>query len=102
MKSLRLQLTLWYFGSFLATVTLFAAITYFHLRQELSSTTWSHPQADHPSWAIKESLSEGEVNLLMGHLLHVSLVYSIPCVVVVTCLERVMNQGVSHRQVVHF
>ena len=72
MKSLRLHLTVWYVGSFLATVALFATITYFHLRQELRLTTWKHPQADHPSWAITESFSQSEVNLLLSHLLQVA------------------------------
>jgi signal transduction histidine kinase len=96
MKSLRRQLTLWYFGSFLATVILFATITYFHLQQELRSTTWKHPQADHPSWAIKEPFSESEVSLLMGHLLHISLLYSIPFVVVVTALGVVLAKKSIH------
>ena len=96
MKSLRRQLTLWYLGSFLATVILFATITYFHLQQELRSTTRKHPQADHPSWAIKESFSEGEVSLLMGHLLHISLLYSIPFIVVATSLGVVLAKKSIH------
>jgi signal transduction histidine kinase len=81
-KSLRLQLTLWYLGSFVATVILFGAITYFHLQQELRWAAWRAAPPDHPTWMIKESLSENEVNRLLGHLLHVSLVYSVPFVLV--------------------
>jgi signal transduction histidine kinase len=82
MKSLRLQLVLWYLGSVVATVIFFAAITYFHLRQELRSTTWSHPHPDHPSWVINEHFTDAEVNLLTGHLIHISLLYLIPFVAV--------------------
>jgi signal transduction histidine kinase len=96
MKSLRLQLTLWYLVSFLATVALFATITYFHLRQELRSTTWKHPQADHPSWAITESFSQSEVNLLLSHLLQVSLLYSIPFILVVTFLGVILAKKSIH------
>jgi len=96
MKSLRLQLTLWYLGSFVATVVLFATITYFHLRQELGATTWQHPHADHPSWVIQESLSQGEVRLLMDHIVHISLLYSIPFVVVATLLGVVLARKSIH------
>ena len=96
MKSLRLQLTIWYLGSFVATVILFSTITYFHLRQELGSTTWQHRQTDHPSWAIKESLSEGEVRLLLDHLVRISLLYSIPFVIVATLLGLVLAKKSIH------
>ena len=82
MKSLRLQLGLWYLGSFVVMVIFFAAIAYFHLRQELHSTLWSRPHPDHASWVINEFFTDGEVNLLTGHLIHVSLLYLIPFVAV--------------------
>jgi signal transduction histidine kinase len=85
-RTLRLQLILWYLGSFLATVVLFGTITYFHLRQELRSAAWKEVPSDHPAWAIKESLSESEVNRLLGHLMHISLLYSVPFVVVAISL----------------
>jgi signal transduction histidine kinase len=95
-KSLRLQLTLWYLGSFVATVILFGAITYFHLQQELRSAAWNVAPTDHPTWMIKESLSEGEVSRLLGHLLHVSLVYSIPFVLVAAFLGVLLARKSIH------
>ena len=96
MKSLRLQLTLWYLGSFVATVILFGAITYFHLQQELRSAAWNAAPPDHPAWMIKESLSEDEINRLLGHLLHVSLVYSVPFVLVATSLGVLLARKSIH------
>ena len=96
MKSLRLQLTLWYLGSFVATVLLFGAITYFHLQQELRSAAWKAPPPDHPTWMIKESLSEDEVSRLLGHLLHISLVYSIPFVLVAASLGVLLARKSIH------
>jgi signal transduction histidine kinase len=95
-KSLRLQLTLWYLGSFVAAVILFGAITYFHLQQELRSAAWKEPPPDHPTWMIKESLSEDEVNRLLGHLLRVSLVYSVPFVLVATSLGVLLARKSIH------
>jgi signal transduction histidine kinase len=95
-RSARLQLTLWYLGSFVATIILFGAITYFHLQQELRSAAWKATPPDHPTWAIKESLSEDEVNHLLGHLLHVSLVYSVPFVVIATSVGVLLARKSIH------
>jgi len=95
-KSLRLQLTLWYIGSFVATVILFGAITYFHLQQELRSAAWKAAPPDHPTWMIKESLSENEVSRLLGHLLHISLAYSVPFVLVATSLGVLLARKSIH------
>jgi signal transduction histidine kinase len=95
-KSLRLQLTLWYLGSFVATVILFGSVTYFHLQQELRSAAWNAARPDHPTPMIKESLSEDEINRLLGHLLHVSLVYSVPFVLVATLLGVLLARKSIH------
>lgn len=96
MKSLRLQLTLWYLSSFLATVILFGTITYFHLKQELRAATWKEIPQDHPTWMIKESPSEDEVKALLGHLLHISLLYSVPFVLVATSLGVLLARKSIH------
>ncbi len=57
---------------------------------------WKHPQGDHPSWVIKESFSEGKVRLLMGHIVHISLLYSIPFVIVATSLGVILAKKSIH------
>lgn len=80
MKSLRLRLSIWFGASFLVVTALFLAIAYQHLDHELRQEKWERAHPDHSDWVLHGSYSDAEVRDIIGELVRISLMVSVPMV----------------------
>jgi len=77
-RTLQLRLTLWFALSVLAVGLLFAGITYFHLRHELKVEQWERVHPENPDFILHGTYSAAEIDDIAGHILHISLLISLP------------------------
>lgn len=80
MKSLRLQLAVWFGVSFMVLTATFMFLANRLLEQELRQKTAEKNYPEHPNWKIHGSYSEEEVRDIMRELLGVTLMGSLPLV----------------------
>lgn len=77
-SSLQFRLTTWFTLSLLAVSLLFAGITYFHLRHELRFEQWQRVHPENPDFVLHGTYSAKEIDDIAGHILHISLFFSLP------------------------
>lgn len=87
-KSLQLRLAIWFTVSVLLVTGLFATITYLHLRHELRFEQWQRMHPENPDFVLHGTYSEKEIHDIAGHILHISLVTSVPVALVALLLGR--------------
>jgi two-component system heavy metal sensor histidine kinase CusS len=75
---LQIRLTVWFASSVLTVGLLFALITYFHLRHELRFEQWQRVHPDNPDFVLHGTYSDAEIDDIAGHILHISLLISLP------------------------
>ena len=86
MKSLRVQLTLWFTVGFVALAAIFFFATYRYLDLRLREDTFHREQKINPNWILRGSYSEEEVEEIMGQLVQSSLIVSLPLVLLILIL----------------
>ena len=86
MKSLRVQLTLWFTVGFVALAAIFFFATYRYLDLRLREDTFHREQKINPNWILRGSYSEEEVEDIMGQLVQSSLIVSLPLVLLILIL----------------
>jgi signal transduction histidine kinase len=77
-RNLQFRLTLWFAASVVAVVALFATVTYLHLRHELQYEQWARAHPENPNFILHGSYSKEEIDDIVGHILHISLLISLP------------------------
>jgi len=77
-NTLQLRLTLWFAASVLTVTAVFVAISYLHLRHELSVEQRDRVHPGHTGFVLHGTYSKEEVNDIAGHILNVSLMISLP------------------------
>ena len=82
MKSLRWRFTLWFTLSLLAVLAVYVLITYTHLLHELRVEKWERSHPGNESWTLHGSYTDGEVADIAGELLHLSLLYALPVILI--------------------
>ncbi len=87
-KSLQLRLAIWFTASVLLVSGLFATITYLHLRHELRFEQWQRVHPENPDFVLHGTYSEKEIHDIAGHILHISLIISIPVALLALLLGR--------------
>ncbi|WP_221031149.1 histidine kinase dimerization/phospho-acceptor domain-containing protein [Actomonas aquatica] len=86
MKSLRWRITLWFTLSLLVVLAVFVGLTYLHLLHELRVEKWERGLPGHETWTLHGNYSDGEVADIAGELLHLSLIYAVPVILLTLAL----------------
>jgi len=81
-------MTLWFALSTLGVTLVFALVSYFHLRHELSVEKWERSHPDRPDFTLHGSYTDEEVSDIAGELLRSSLLYSTAVAVAAFLLGR--------------
>ncbi|EDY82753.1 histidine kinase A domain protein [Verrucomicrobiia bacterium DG1235] len=74
--SLQSRMTLWFAFSTLGVTLVFAIVSYFHLRHELSVEKWERSHPDRPDFTLHGSYTDDEVSDIAGELIRSALLYS--------------------------
>lgn len=90
--SLQTRTTLWFALSTIGVTVVFALVTYFHLRHELTVEKWERAHPDRPDFTLHGSYNEDEVNDIAGELLRLSLLYSSVVAVVAIALGAYLSR----------
>ena len=77
-RSFRIRLAVWFAASVLVISAVLFTVTYFHLRHELKVEQWERVHPEHPDFVLHGSYSEAEINDIADHIIHISLLLSIP------------------------
>lgn len=88
MRSLQWRLAGWFAISLIVVVGLFEALTIMQLRYELRVEQWERVHPDNPDFILHGTYSEAEINDIVGHVLHDSLLLSFPAALVALLLGR--------------
>ncbi len=91
-RSLQTRTTIWFALSTLGVTLVFALVTYFHLRHELTVEKWERAHPDRPDFILHGSYSEDEVDDIAGELLRLSLFYSAAVAIVATGLGAYLSR----------
>lgn len=87
--SLQTKIALWFALSLLGFVGTFSVVTYFHLKNEFSKNAAS---THHQGFKEYNSFEAHRVEELAGHLIHISVLYSIPVFFLALFLGKLLAQ----------
>ena len=91
-RPLQFRLTVWFALSVLIVGLLFAGITFLHLRHELRVEQWQRVHPEYPDYVLHGTYSKDEINDIAGHILHISVLVSIPFALVALLIGRSLSR----------
>jgi len=81
-RSFRVRMAMWFSVSVVAISVVLFAVTYLHLKHELRFQTWERDYLEHHDFVTHGRYSRSEIENIAGHVIHISLLLSVPFVVI--------------------